>query len=242
MSTSPTPVLELEGIEKRYQGLRPLRLQSLAIAPGERVAVLGVDAAAAEVLVNLITGASVADRGLVRVLGRNNAEISDGDEWLASLDRFGIVSPRAVLLEAATVEQNLAMPFTLQIDPMDPDTAGRVAELAIACGLSDGGDAAAAGLRRLAGEISPEQRARVHLARAIALGPALLVLEHPTADLPAAAVAAFAADIVSIGEARRQAMLVLTQDQAFAQQVAHRALKWNPATGGLTPVRRGWFS
>jgi hypothetical protein len=37
-------------------------------------------------------------------------------------------------------------------------------------------------------------------------------------------------------------MLVLTQDQAFAQQVAHRALKWNPATGGLTPVRRGWFS
>jgi ABC-type lipoprotein export system ATPase subunit len=241
MNTAATPILELEGIEKRYQGLRPLRLQSLAIAPGERVAVLGLDAAEAEVLVNLVTGASVADRGVVRVLGRDNAQISDGDDWLASLDRFGIVSPRAVLLEGATLEQNLAMPFTLQIDPVEPETARRVAALAEACGLGDGeGDAAT--LRKLAGEISPEQRARAHLARAIALGPALLVLEHPTADLPAAAVRAYGTNIVSVAEARGQAMLVLTQDQGFAQQVAHRALKWNPATGGLTPVRRGWFS
>ena len=239
MASPVTPVLELEGIEKRYQGLRPLRLQSLAIAPGERVAMLGVDAGAAEVLVNLVTGASVADRGAVRVLGRNNADIADGDDWLASLDRFGIVSPRAVLLEGATLEQNLAMPFTLQIDPVAPEIARRVSGLAVACGLGDG-DGAAMG--QLAGDVSPEQRARAHLARAIALGPALLVLEHPTADLPAAAVAAYAADLVAVTEARRQATLVLTQDQAFAQQVAHRALKWNPATGALTPVRRGWFS
>ena len=53
---------------------------------------------------------------------------------------------------------------------------------------------------------------------------------------------AYAADIVRLADSRRQAMLVLTQDQAFAQAVAHRTLKWNPATGGLTPVRRGWFS
>jgi len=240
--TSPVPpVLEIDGLEKRYQALRPLRLQSLAIAPAERVAILGVDAGAAEVLVNLVTGASVADRGVVRVLGRNNAEIADGDEWLASLDRFGIVSPRAVLLEGVTLEQNLAMPFTLQIDPLDGETGRRVADLAVACGLG-GGEAGRAGLRQLTGEASPERRARAHLARAIALGPALLVLEHPTADLPAPAVAAYAADIVAVTDARRQAVLVLTQDQAFAQQVAHRTLRLNPATGGLTPVRRGWFS
>jgi ABC-type lipoprotein export system ATPase subunit len=240
---SPTiPVLEIDGVEKRYQGLRPLRLQSLSIAPGERVAVLGVDAAASEVLVNLVTGASVADRGVVRVLGQSNAEIADGDDWLASLDRFGIVSPRAVLLEGSTLEQNLAMPFTLQIDPVQPETARRVLELARACGLSEGGEAGAAELQQLAAAVSPERRARAHLARAIALGPALLVLEHPTADVPAAAVAAFAADVVAVTEARRQATLVLTQDQAFAQAEAHLTLKWNPATGGLTPMRRGWFS
>jgi ABC-type transporter Mla maintaining outer membrane lipid asymmetry ATPase subunit MlaF len=235
-----TAVLEIDEIEKRYQGLRPLRVQGLSIAAAERVAILGMDAAAAEVLINLVTGASVADRGAVRVLGRDNAEIADADDWLASLDRFGIVSPRAVLLEAATLEQNLAMPFTLQIDPVEPETARRVTQLAGACGLTAG--AGAADLRTPAGEVSPAVRARAHLARAIALDPALLVLEHPTAGLPAAALDAFAADIVKVADARRLALLLLTQDQAFAQKVAHRTLKWNPATGGLTPVRRGWFS
>ena len=53
--------------------------------------------------------------GSARSRRRPTSAITDGDEWLASLDRFGIVSPRAVLIESATIQQNLAMPFTLQI-------------------------------------------------------------------------------------------------------------------------------
>jgi ABC-type transporter Mla maintaining outer membrane lipid asymmetry ATPase subunit MlaF len=244
MSTLQPPVLEIEDVEKRYQALRPLRLQSLRIAPGERVAIVGLDAGAAEVLVNLVTGASVADRGVVRVLGRSNADIADGDEWLASLDRFGIVSPRAVLLDGATIEQNLAMPFTLQIDPLAPEMVERVVGLARDCGLIDGsvdGEGGPAGLRRLTGEASPAIRARAHLARAVALSPALLVLEHPTADVPEPDRDRFAADIVKATDARHMSVLVLTRDQAFAQRVAHRTLTLNAATGALTPVKRGWF-
>ena len=244
MTASPSPVLEIEGVEKRYQALRPLRLQSLHIAPAERVAIVNLDAGGAEVLVNLVTGASVADHGIVRVQGRDHASIQDGDEWLASLDRFGIVSERAVLLDGATVEQNLAMPFTLRVDPLAPEMAERVAALALECGLVDrreDGAGTSAGLQRLAGEIPPEMRARAHLARAVALDPVLLVFEHPTAGLPEHALAAYAADIVRVTEARHLAALVLTRDQAFAQLVAHRTLKLNPATGTLTPVKRGWF-
>ena len=132
-----TPVLQITGVEKRYQSLRPLRIQELTIAAAERVAVSGFDAGAAEVLVNLVTGASLPDRGEVRVLGHRTADIVGGDEWLASLDRFGIVSPRGVLLEAATIEQNLAMPLTLEIDPVPPDVAARVVDLARQCGIID---------------------------------------------------------------------------------------------------------
>src|SRR4051812_39083692 len=125
----PSPVLEILDIEKKYHGLRPLRLQSLTVGEGERVAIVGLDGGASEVMVNLVTGASLPDRGVVRVLGRNTADIVNGDEWLSTLDRFGIVSERAVLLEGATLEQNLAMPFTLQIDPIEPGTMARIAEL-----------------------------------------------------------------------------------------------------------------
>jgi len=42
----------------------------------------------------------------------------DERAWLASLDRFGIISPRAVLLTHSTLAQNLAIPFTLEIEPV----------------------------------------------------------------------------------------------------------------------------
>ena len=245
MTTSQPAVLEIQGLEKRYQALRPLRLQSLRIGPAERVALVNIDAGGAEVLVNLVTGASVADQGTVRVQGKDNASIADGDEWLVSLDRFGIVSDRAVLLDGATVEQNLAMPFTLDIDPLSPEMAARVAALARECGLAgvtDAGSERGVNLRSLAGEIAPEMRARAHLARAVALDPVLLVFEHPTIGVPEHAQAAFAADIVRVTDARRAAALVLTQNEAFARLVAHRTLRLNPASGALTPVRRGWFT
>jgi ABC-type sulfate/molybdate transport systems ATPase subunit len=237
MAVVAAPVLSITGVEKRYAGLRPLRIESLAVSPGERVALLGIDQGAAEVLVNLVTGAGVPDRGSVHVLGRATSDIQDGDEWLASLDAFGIVSERAVLLEGATLAQNLAMPFTLQIDPVPPAIAGQVRELAAACGL--GGDDAA--LARLAGDVPPDVRARAHLARAVALAPTLLVLEHPTALVPEAGRMALADDVARVCDARGLSALVITQDQAFAQRVAHRTLRLQPGTGQLTPVRRGWF-
>ena len=75
---------------------------------------------------NLVTGYSLPDHGEVRVLGRPTSAIVNGDEWLASLDRFGIIRARRVLLEGATLEQNIAMVFTLEIEPVPPDTAVRV--------------------------------------------------------------------------------------------------------------------
>ena len=231
---SAGPVLHLSNVRKNYQAIRPLRVRALTISPGERIAISGLDAGAAEVLVNLVTGASVPDEGEVAVLGRNTASIADGDEWLASLDRFGIVSPRAVLIEAATIEENLAMPFTLQIDPIPRDVAAQVSALAAECGIP------ADALKQTTGEASPAVRTRLHFARALAPQPALLLLEHPTAALPDAAQKGFADDVLRVLEGRRMTTLAITQDKTFATRVG-RALELVPASGVLKPVRRGWF-
>jgi ABC-type lipoprotein export system ATPase subunit len=226
-------VLQVSQVQKNYQSLRPLRLRELTIAPGERVAISGLDAGAAEVLVNLVTGASLPDQGEVWVTGKLTAEIANGDDWLASLDRFGIVSPRGVLLESATIEQNIAMVFTLMIDPVPPETAARVSALATECGISD--------VTAVTGQTPPDVRARVHLARAVALEPALIILEHPTAGVPEAAREALAKDFASVTTARRLAALVITQDDAFARIAADRVLRLDGATGVLKPAGRRWF-
>ena len=236
--SAPAPgpaVLEIAGVIKKYSALRPLRLQSLSIAPGERVALSGLDAPATELLVNLVTGASVPDEGEIRILGRRTADIASGDEWLASLDRFGIVSERAVLLEGSTLAQNLAMPFTLDIDPVQPEMLERVVALAQACGI------AREWMEQPAGDLPPAIRTRAHLARAVALSPALLIVEHPTAALPPPEHAPLAALIATLAEARKMATLVVTMDEAFGLAAAGRMLKLDAATGELRKVRKGWF-
>ncbi len=235
LPASGGPVLRISGVRKTYAGLRPLRLRELTIAPAERVAISGLDAGAAEVLVNLVTGASLPDEGEVTVLGRGTASIRDGDEWLAWLDRFGIVSPRAVLLDAATLLQNLAMPFSLDIEPVPPALEARTRALAREAGIAD------EWLPRPAADASAALRARVHLARAIALAPALLLMEHPTADVPEDARAPYAAEAARVLDGRAQTALIVTEDREFARRVAHRVLALKPATGDLIVQKRGWL-
>ncbi len=130
--------------------------------------------------VNLVTGASLPDRGDVRLFGRSTAAIADSADWLTVVDRFGIVSARAVLLEALTVVQNLAMPFTLEVDPPSAEVRERAVALAAEVGLPD------ATLDRPVGELDAGGRSRVRFGRALALDPAIVVFEHPTAELSAA--------------------------------------------------------
>jgi ABC-type lipoprotein export system ATPase subunit len=231
------PVVRLEKVVKNYGSLRPLRIARLEIQSGERVAISGIDATAAAVMVSIVTGAALPDEGTVNVFGRSTADIGSGDEWLASLDRFGIVSPRAVLLEEATLQQNLAMPFTLQIDPVPRDIAENVTKLAVECGI------AASSLMDPVAKFPAEVRARVHFARAVALAPELLILEHPTADIPEASRAAFGRDVVAAAQARGVTMLAMTFDAEFARTVAHRSLALDGATGALIPWKRSrrWF-
>lgn len=72
---SPTALVEFTGVVKQHQALRPLRLANLSIAPGA-TSVQGLDALAAEVLVNLMTAAMRPDEGDVRLFGRSTKPIS----------------------------------------------------------------------------------------------------------------------------------------------------------------------
>lgn len=233
-----TPVvLELLRVSKDYHALRPLRILELAVAATDRIAILGVDQPAAEMFVNLVTGAMLPDAGDIAMFGRASASIQNSDEWLALVDRFGIVSDRAVLLEQLTIAQNLAMPFTLDIDPPDDDVRVRAAALAIEVGVPE------AMWPRPVAEADALDHARVRLGRALALDPAILLLEHASASLDRTAAAAFARDARRAAETRGIALIALTADEAFARAVAPRILRLEQATGRLRDESRrsGWF-
>ena len=228
-------VLELSHLVKDYRGLGPLRIDGFALSGLDQAAILGLDRPAAETLINLITGAALPDSGEVRVFGRRTADITDSSDWLAVVDRFGILTERAVLLDGLTAIQNLALPFSLDIEPVSADLRSTAIALARQVGLEE------ADWDRTAGALDGLGRARLRLGRALALGPSVLILEHATAGLERASVGALARDIRGAAARRHIATLSLGADAEFAAAVAERVLTLDPATGRLTSRRRRWF-
>lgn len=225
--------IEIRDVRKDYHGLRPLRVRSLDVREGESVALLGFDGAAAEVLVNLITAATVPDAGEVRVFGRPTTAIQDAHSWLTSLDGFGIVSERALVLDNMTVGENLTMPLTMALHEVDAAVRARVEAIAEEVGLSR------ADMGRPVAALSSSDRLRLRLGRALGPDPRIILSEHPNALLEPSDAAAFASDFARIISGRRVASVVLTADSAFAAAVAPRVLTLHPATGELKPLS-GW--
>jgi len=234
---SPEVVVALRDVIKDYKSLRPLRVEHLELREAESVALLGFDQTAAEILVNLITGATLPDSGEADVFGVSTRNIGDPDAWLVEMDRFGILSQRVVLLDAFTVEQNLALPLTLEVEQLSESVRETVRALAQEVGIQS------AQLSQSPASLDASAQLRVRLGKALALGPRVLLAEHPNATLPGEGVSRFAADLKAIAAARRLALLVLTADSAFARAVSTRTLTLNPATGELarTPAWRKWF-
>jgi len=219
-------------VSKQYGGLRPLRLAALEVEAGDRIAVTGLDAPAAEIVVNLLTGATLPDEGEVRLFGRATAAISDAGDWLATLDRIGMVSPRAMLAGEFTVAQGIALAFTLSLDPIPGEVAADVERLARDAGLG------APDLATRISDAAPLVKARCRVARALASGPAVLLLEHANALVPEGA-AAFGREIARLAKTRGMAVLALTADETFASAVADKVFILDAATGQLKP-RGGW--
>ena len=220
-------LLEVHGLVKDYQSLRPLRIRDLVVTRAQVVHLTGFDAAAAEIFVHLVTGAALPDEGEVRLFGTDTRAITDANAWLRSLDGLGLVSHRAVLVDALSVLQNVAMPLTLEIDPIAPDLRPAVEALAREAGISeDVWD-------RPLGAVDAEINVRVRLARAVAPNPVLVIAEHPSALLPRDAVARVANDVARVAAERSAAIVTLTADAKWVEAIGGDVLVLQQGSGEL---------
>ena len=228
-------LLQIGGLSKDYHTLRPLRIKDLTVRQGDVVSMSGIDVLGAETLVHLVTGATLPDTGDVVLFGRNTREITDADAWLKSLDGVGMISARGILVGAFSVLQNIALSLTLDVDPIDPRVVPEAGALAREVGID------AAFFDAPAGGVPPGVQMRVHLARALALGPELLIAEHPSATLPRDAVAGFGADLGKAARGRGIALLAITADDSLAKAIGGSRVELVAASGevrGLSRIRR----
>ena len=116
MNAEP-PLIELEGIGRRYKGKRgapviALRDVSLRLHAGEFVCITGPSGSGKTTLMNILGCLDQPNAGIYRFLGREVQQLSpDGLAWLRR-KAFGFVFQNYNLLGSATARENVEMPGT----------------------------------------------------------------------------------------------------------------------------------
>jgi osmoprotectant transport system ATP-binding protein len=161
-------VIELRGLSKHYGGRRVVGPLSLDIAKGEFVALLGGSGCGKTTTLKMINGLVQADEGQVLIEGA-----PAGREPPYRLRRrIGYVFQEVGLFPHMTVGENIAVGPRLAGWGRER-TAARISELlALVALASDVG-------ARLPAALSGGQRQRVGVARALAAGPSIMLLDEP---------------------------------------------------------------
>ena len=156
-----------------------LRGISLAIKPGEMVAVMGPSGCGKTTLLNCLSGLDTVDSGQIFLEGKDLAQLSDRERTQYRALRMGFVFQVYNLLPVLNAVENVELPLLLA--GVKPKAARERALAALE----------QVGLREWAthrpAELSGGQRQRTTVARALVNRPAIVWADEPTGSLDSTA-------------------------------------------------------
>ena len=155
-----------------------LRGASLAVQPGEYVAIAGPSGSGKSTLLQLVGGIDTPTGGSVELLGTRLETLGDSQLTRLRLTRLGFVFRRFHLLPVLTARENVELPMA-EAGVKAPRRRERARELLDYVGLRHRED-------HRATQLSGGEMQRVAIARALANRPAILLADEPTGELDAA--------------------------------------------------------
>jgi simple sugar transport system ATP-binding protein len=176
-----TPIVELQGVTKRFVGVTAISDLSLKLPPGEVFCLLGENGAGKSTVIKILTGVETPTKGDVLV---------DGEVvHFASPREAREKGIATVYQEVGTLPlMSVARNFVLAAEPqkgrglfrrLDLEEASRIALKS----LKDLGISRVTNGNQLVGTLSGGERQALAIGRAVHFGARVLVLDEPTASL-----------------------------------------------------------
>lgn len=205
--------LSITGLSHTYGGQRAVDDISFTVAAGEIAALLGPSGCGKSTVLRAIAGLLPVAPGVISLGGRDLSSLPGRERGI------GMVFQNYALFPHMTVAENIAYPLSFRGLDRDRKRA-RVKELLATVQLE--------GLaQRLPRQLSGGQQQRVAVARALAVDPALLLLDEPFAALDRALRLDLQIELVRLQRTLGITTIIVTHDQEEAQALANQILVMN---------------
>jgi branched-chain amino acid transport system ATP-binding protein len=167
------PILALERISKRFGAVVIADGVDLALKEGEALGIIGPNGAGKTTLFGIATGTVAPDSGRVLFEGRDVTTLAPERRCRLGIARsFQIPQP----FGGMTVFENLVVAAAFGRGQRERDVGAPCMEILDQCGLAEKAN-------RLAGSLTLLDRKRLELARALATGPRVLLLDEVAGGL-----------------------------------------------------------
>ena len=209
MGATSGPLIEVDGLVKRYGDRAAVDGVDLRVEAGEGFGLLGPNGAGKTTTILTLLGLTEPTEGRVRVCGLDPAR-----DAIAVKRRAGYLPDTVGFYDALTARQNLR--YTARLNELTPETAeARIEELLDVVGLAGDADVAV-------GTYSRGMRQRLGVADAILKDPDVVILDEPTASIDPAGVVEILNLISNLARQDGRAVLLSSHLLNQAQEVCDR--------------------
>ena len=221
-------ILQIEDLKFWYTGKGfQLEISNLKINKGSKVAILGKSGSGKTTLAHLISGILKPQSGLIRFMGQNISNLSDGERRAYRIKNIGFIFQEFELIEYLSVLDNLILPYKLNKSlSLNEETINRAKAIAGRIEIENK-------LHKYPNQLSGGERQRLATARALITSPSLVIADEPTGNLDTQTANKVLNEIIKQSSKSNSTLLMITHDPRLLESF-DQVIDLNKLTNPIT--------